>query len=317
VLPRFGYLKVTSLEQAVRALDDYAGGGSACEGGAGGGRGAEARVLAGGTDLLIGMKDGTAAPRHLIDIKHIPELRRIQADRDGGLTIGACVTVNEILEFAALPEGMAALRQAASSLGTNQVRNRATVGGNLCNASPACDLGPALLVLGAQVRAVSASGDRLIPLRDLFTCPKQTCLAANELLTEIAMPPARGTVSGFAKRTRIRGHDLSVVNAAAAWRQGGAAGRRTGDGGDEGAGLKIALGAVAPRPLLMEAFGGADPASPAGQAAVIKAVMAAIAPIDDVRGSGEYRREMVAFLVGGLLVTLTEAGGAHEKGGRP
>lgn len=279
MLPRFGYLRPATLGETTRALDDYAG---------------EARILAGGTDLLISMKDGVSNPKYLIDIKHLPELRRLELAADSSLTIGACVTVNELLVFAPLPSGMAALREAASWLGTNQVRNRATVGGNLCNASPASDLAPPLLVLGASVRALSARGERVIPLKDFITCPKGTCLLKHELAVEIVVPAAEGTVSGFAKRTRIRGHDLSVVNAAAALR-----------GGRKAPYLKIGLGAVAPTPLLIDAFDGIDPGDEAG---IMKVISAAIAPIDDVRGSGFYRRSMVRVLVGDLVRRLGEAG---------
>jgi probable selenate reductase FAD-binding subunit len=284
VLPRFGYLRPETLAEALRALDDYAG---------------DARVLAGGTDLLVSMKDGTANPKYLIDIKHIPELRACEVAGDLSLRIGACATVNELLGFAALPAGMAALREAASWLATNQVRNRATVGGNLCNASPASDLAPPLLVLGAKVVARSVKEERAIPLKDFMTCPKGTCLAKHELVTEIVVPAAQGTRSGFAKRTRIRGHDLSVVNAAAAL---GGKGKLAGGEGH----LRVALGAVAPTPLLFEGFDGMNPADEAG---IMKVIRAAIAPIDDVRGSGAYRARMVEVLVGDLLRRLGKGGG--------
>jgi carbon-monoxide dehydrogenase medium subunit len=288
VLPRFGYFRPANLGEALRAIDDYAG---------------EARILAGGTDLLVSMKDGAANPKYLIDIKLVPELRKLEVAADSSLTIGACVTVNELLAFAPLPAGMAALREAASWLATNQVRNRATVGGNLCNASPASDLAPPLLVLGASLRALSVKGERVIPLKDFITCPKETCLLKQELAVEIVVPSAEDTVSGFAKRTRIRGHDLSVVNAAAALRGG----RKRGEGRArrKAHNLKIGLGAVGPTPLLIEAFDGIDPGDEAG---IMKVVSAAIAPIDDVRGSSFYRQSMVRVLVGDLLRRLGEAG---------
>jgi carbon-monoxide dehydrogenase medium subunit len=277
MLPRFGYLRAVALDDALMALRDY---------------GAEARVLAGGTDLFVSMKDGLASPRYLVDVKHIRELRRITVGDDGSLTIGACVTVNQILDLKSLPRGMDALRQAASWLGTNQVRNRATVGGNLCNASPACDLAPALLVLGATVRVSSAEGERVLDLKDLFKCPKQTCLAAHELVTQVVVPPAPETKSAFMKRQRIRGHDLAVVNAAAAV-----------DGEGE---LKMAVGAVAPRPLLLDRLGNLDGGGQERRAAIVGRVLEAISPIDDVRSSGAYRRLMVAHLVGELLAGLEQ-----------
>ena len=275
MLPRFGYLRAATPDQAVQALGDYGG---------------AALILAGGTDLLVSMKEGTANPRYLVDIKAIPELHRIEGDGAGGLKIGACVTVNELLEFRALPAGMAALRDAARGLGTNQVRNRATVGGNLCNASPACDLGPALLVLGARLRVVSTDGERVIALKDFFACPKQTCLLKHELVTEILISPAAGTLSSFAKRTRLRGHDLAVVNAAAAL---GADGK-----------LAMALGAVGPKPLLLEGLAGLGLED---EAEITKAILGSIAPIDDVRASAAYRTSMTRVLVGEVLNTIANA----------
>jgi carbon-monoxide dehydrogenase medium subunit len=277
VLPKFAYLRSATCDEAVRALADYAG---------------EAQILAGGTDLLVNMKDGVTRPKYLIDIKHISEMRRIEAGGDGGLRIGACVTVNEVLEFKNLPPGMHALHEAASWLGTNQVRNRATVGGNLCNASPACDLGPSLLVLDARLRVLSAKGERTVLLKDFFTCPKETCLLRHELVTEILIPSSPGTLSGFAKRTRIRGHDLSVVNAAAAIR--------------DGKHLRIALGAVAPKPLLIDKI---DDVGLEETERILKIVLAAIAPIDDVRASGLYRRHMVEVLVRDVIHKLSDKAG--------
>ena len=271
MLPKFGYVKAMAVADAVTTLADY---------------GREARLMAGGTDLLVGMTDGLVAPRYLVDIKHIPELGVLAVGDDGSLRIGACVTVNAILGAKSLPAGMEALREAASTLGTYQVRNRATVGGNLCNASPACDLAPPLLVLGASVRVASSDGERTVALRDLFKCPKQTCLTERELVVEIVVPPARGAKSAFAKRQRIRGHDLAVVNAALALTDGGEA--------------RVAVGAVAPTPLLVEV-----PMGRAGRGdAIAKKVMDSIAPIDDVRGSAAYRRSMVAYLVTELLRRL-------------
>jgi CO/xanthine dehydrogenase FAD-binding subunit len=263
-----------AIDDAVTALKDY---------------GRQARLLAGGTDLLVGMQDGLASPTYVVDIKHIPELRMIALSKDGALTIGACVTINRLAGFKGLPPGMEALRQAASVLGTNQVRNRATVGGNLCNASPACDLGPPLLVLGARLHLRSAGGERQVDLKDWFTCPKQTCLGESEMLVEIEVPAAEDTVSAFVKRQRIRGHDLALVNAAATLR-----------GGKD---LRIAVGAVAPTPLLIEGLKGlAD----GRHKDILRAVSAALAPIDDVRASGLYRKHMATHLVTELLAGLRQ-----------
>jgi CO/xanthine dehydrogenase FAD-binding subunit len=273
MLPRFKYLKAQTVPEALDLLSDH---------------GPEARILAGGTDLLIGMKDGTCRPRFLIDIKQIPELCRIRVLADGAVSIGPCVTVNRLLEFDELPAGMAAIREAASVLATYQLRNLATVGGNICNASPACDLGTPLLVLGARVKVASGRGERAVALADFFESVKVTCLAQDEIVTEIILPTADGTVSAFMKRQRVRGHDLATVNVA------GAAGKADG--------LRLALGAVAPTPVLV-GFNG----SGVGDGdAIIDSVLGAVSPVDDVRGSAAYRRHMVRFLVAGIIKRLED-----------
>ena len=281
VLPKFDYLKAASLDQAVDLLNDY---------------GPQARVLAGGTDILIAMSDGLISPQYLVDIKGIPELSVIHVDSRGDLRIGACVTVNRLAEFTGIPRGMDAIREAASLLATYQIRNRATVGGNLCNASPACDLGPPLLVLDARLRVISKQGERLIPLKDFFTGVKTTCCGPCEVITEILVPSDKVGASAFLKRTRIRGHDLAIVNGAAA----------VGDSGGHGGGLRLALGAVAPMPLLLDGFDGVGLDERGG---IIEAARESISPIDDVRGSSRYRRYMVDYLVERLLDILTQRTG--------
>ena len=276
MLPSFCYHRAQSIDEALKLVKEYS---------------PDARILAGGTDLLITMKEGRCAPAHLIDVKTIPELRKMEFDADGSLSIGACVTVNELLEYEDLPAGMAALRDAASVLATYQLRNRATVGGNITNASPACDLGPPLLVLGAAVHAVSPSGERTIALDEFFTSVKETCLAGDEVITGITVGPAGDTVSAFVKRQRIRGHDLATVNVAAAI------------GG--GSGLRLGLGAVAERPLLLSGLGeasGPDLGDLRGRA--VQAALDAISPIDDVRSGALYRCRMIELLVGKALDLL-------------
>ncbi|MGD9142095.1 MAG: xanthine dehydrogenase family protein subunit M [bacterium] len=278
MLPRFEYHRAATIEEALGLLEHNS---------------PDARILAGGTDLLVSMKEGICSPGHVIDIKAIPDLTRIEVASDGSLVIGACATVNEILELKDLPPGMAALHDAASVLATYQLRNRATVGGNIANASPACDLGPPLLVLGAEVTAVSPSGERTVAISDFFTSVKQTCLAQDEVVTFIRVPPAAGTVSAFAKRRRIRGHDLATVNVAAAL---------SGTGG-----LRLGLGAVATVPLLVDVLGGAAGRPPGDlREAAVRAALDAIAPIDDVRASAGYRCHMVELLVEKTIDMLSE-----------
>jgi carbon-monoxide dehydrogenase medium subunit len=272
LLPKLSYHRASTIDEAVGLLSEY---------------GKKAKILAGGTDLLIGLEAGAIAADKVIDIKCIHDLREISVSRSGELTIGACVTVNEILEAGPLPAGMDAVLEAASLLATYQIRNRATVGGNVCNASPACDLGPPLLVLGANLRIMSADGERIVPLTDFFSGVKMTCCEPDELVTHIMIPPVDGTVTAFRKRQRIDGHDLALVNAAAAL---------SGEGK-----VRIALGAVAMTPLLIDDFGGAGPDDPDE---VVKIIKESASPIDDVRSSRIYREHMVEYLVRELLDVL-------------
>jgi carbon-monoxide dehydrogenase medium subunit len=257
--------------------------------------GPDVAILAGGTDLIIGLQDGTTCARHLIDIKAIPGFDEISVSDSGELVIGACVTINSLLE-AEVPTGMEAIAQAAGMLATNQLRNRATVAGNICNASPACDLGPPLLVMDGLVRAVSPAGERSIPLKDFFSGVKCTCCGQDEIVTHI-MVPASGEVrvSAFRKRQRLKGHDLAVVNAAASY--------------SRSKGLKVAVGAVAETPVLI---GGLKGVTPDDRIKVLDTIMNSISPIDDVRGSKEYRLKMAEFLVGELLDELS---GKIKQGG--
>ena len=280
MLPEICYHRVTLIDRALALLKEH---------------GPDAGILAGGTDLIIGLQDGANCARHLIDIKGIPGFNEISVSDSGDLVIGACVTINQLLEVG-VPSGMEALTEAAGMLATNQLRNRATVGGNVCNASPACDLGPPLLVLGGLVRAVSPTGERSIPLKDFFSGVKCTSCGPDEIVTHVLVPAIEeARVSAFRKRQRLKGHDLAVVNAAASYGKSG--------------GLKVAVGAVAETPILI---GGLDGAGPDDRIKVLETVMNSISPISDVRGSREYRVKMAEFLVGELLDELS---GKIKQGG--
>jgi carbon-monoxide dehydrogenase medium subunit len=213
--------------------------------------GSEARVLAGGTDLLIRLRDGTVQPRTVVDVKRIAELDSDIRAVDGHLRIGALTTMTTIADDPRVRRDYAALAEAASVVGSVQIRNRATLAGNLCNASPAADTAPALLVYGAAVIVAGPSGTRRIPLDAFFVRSGVTTLAAGELVTAIELPGstvARGSV--HVRRTRRRGHDLASVTLACAVRDDGTAG--------------IAYGSLGPRPVLVTDETGvlADPAAP-------------------------------------------------------
>src|SRR3954447_2225833 len=200
-------------------------------------RGPEARVLAGGTDLLIRLRDGSLAPAVVVDVKRVPELAPGIRVEDGRLVIGATTAMTEIAAHPVIRRDLAALAEAAAVVGSVQIRNRATLAGNLCNASPAADTAPALLVHGAEVVASGPKGIRRIPLDAYFVRSGVTTLGRGELVTAVELPvPAARLASAHERRTRRRGHDLASVTMAV--------------GVDAAGTARVAFGSVGPRPAL-------------------------------------------------------------------
>jgi len=261
--------------------------------------GAAARVLAGGTDLVLALRGGLPCDV-LVDVKRIPELGRIAWTPAGGLEIGACVPVQDVAEDERVRRVFPALAEGAEAIGSLQIRCRATVAGNLSNASPCMDTAPPLLVLDGRLRIAGPKGVREAPLADFFLGVRRTALAADELITAVVLPPpAAGLASGFDKIKRSGGHDLAVVNAAAAW--------------DPAAGtLRVAIGSCAVKPVAIPALEGVRPGADADAtgARLAERALAHVQPIDDVRGSAEYRREMAAALCRRLARRLLGAGRA-------
>jgi carbon-monoxide dehydrogenase medium subunit len=250
-------------------------------------QGSEARVLAGGTDLLIRLRDGTVQPRTVVDVKRIAELDGDIRAVDGHLRIGALTTMTTIADDPRVRRDYAALAEAASVVGSVQIRNRATLAGNLCNASPAADTAPALLVYGAAVIVAGPSGTRRIPLDAFLVRSGVTTLAAGELVTAIELPGAtvaRGSV--HVRRTRRRGHDLASVTLACAVRDDGTA--------------ALAYGSLGPRPVLVTDETGvlADPAAPdEAMRARLATLFAGASPSrTSMRAGPEYRLAMLHVL---------------------
>jgi CO/xanthine dehydrogenase FAD-binding subunit len=248
--------------------------------------GADARLLAGGTDLIVGLRDGTITPRVVIDIKRAKDLPPLIAKTDGDLTITATVAMSDIEKNDIVRTHFPALAEAAAVVGSIQIRNRATLVGNVCNASPAADTVPVLAVYGAQVKVRSARGERLVPVVDFIQGNRRTVLAAGEVATALHIPlPDRPFGAAFARITRRRGVDLATVNLCC--------------GVDNTGVTTFAFGAVSPRPLLLRDTNGvlADPSAGAeAKAIVLDAMIAKASPITDVRGSAQYRLAMLAVL---------------------
>jgi carbon-monoxide dehydrogenase medium subunit len=199
--------------------------------------GSDARVLAGGTDLIIRLRDGTYAPSLVVDVKRIPEMAPRIERVDSVVEVGAGTTMTDIVESALMQRLFPALVEAARFVGSVQIRNRATLVGNQCNASPAADTAPPLLVYGAVLEIFGPAGRREVALDDFFIQSGVTALAEGELVTAIRLPiPSERTGSAFQRRTRRRGHDLASVTLAVAL--------------DERGGTRLAYGSLGPRPVL-------------------------------------------------------------------
>ena len=246
-----------------------------------------AQLLAGGTDLVIGMKAYTETPQSVISLQKIPGLAGITTDGDS-INIGAMTKVREIELSADIQQHHTALAEGATEIGSIQIRNLATVGGNIAHASPAADTVAGLLVADAQVDIASADGERSVPINELFTGPGQTVLAPGEIITRFRLPnPTSG--SHYIKHKIREVMDLAFIGVAAAVNL------------DNGTitNARIGLAAVAPTPIRATAaenlLKGNEPTAELVEQAG-KAAAAASSPISDLRCSAEHRREMVNVL---------------------
>lgn len=266
-------------------------------------KGPGGRFLAGGTDLVIAIKEKGLSPRYLVDLKRIPGLRGIRVESDGTVRIGALTTMREVETSAAIRSRYPFLAQSAAEVGSIQIRNRATIGGNMANATPSADVAPGLLVLDARARIVGPGGERTIPLEEFFRGPGQTVLEPAEILAELILPPAPPGLSGeYIKFSPREMMDLAYVGVAVALVLEGEE-RRCRH-------ARIALGAVAPTPLRARRAEDlvlgqpitAELAERAGLEAGLESK-----PISDVRASAAYRREMVRAMTKRALLNAAAA----------
>jgi len=246
------------------------------------------RFLAGGTDLVIAVKEKGFKPNYVVDLKRIPGLTGIREEKDGAVTIGALTTMREVETSPVVLKKYPFLARSAAEVGSVQIRNRATIGGNMANATPSADVAPALIALEAKAKIAGLGGERTIPLEELFRGPGQTNLAPEEILTTIVIPPVssglRGDYIKFSPREMM---DLAYVGVAVALEL---------NGGKKCRKARIALGAVSPTPmrarraeaLLENQTITEELAEKAGAEAAAESK-----PISDVRSSADYRREMV------------------------
>lgn len=251
--------------------------------------GDQAQVLAGGTDLIVALRAGVVRPKVLADIKAVEELQALQHRDDGSLWIGAGVIVNRIVDSARVHERHPGLWAGAAAIATYAIRNRATVVGNVSNASPCADTVPPLCVLEAEVELRSSKGTRRMLVRDYITGVKKTARKPGEFVAGIHVPAvSQGTRTVFAKRQRVRGHDLALCSAAILR-------------DPERKRLRAAIGSCSPAPLVVELD---DMFSRPDIEEAARRAMGAIQPISDVRSSAEYRTDMTGMLVRRLLGQL-------------
>ena len=247
-----------------------------------------AQLLAGGTDLVIGMKALTETPQSVISLQKIPGLTGITTETDNSISIGATTKVREVELSADIQQHHTALAEGASEIGSIQIRNLATIGGNIAHASPAADTVAGLLVADAQVDIASTDGERTVPINELFTGPGQTVLTPGEIITRFRLPsPASG--SHYIKHKIREVMDLAFIGVAAAVNL------------DNGTitDARIGLAAVAPTPIrATEAEDLLKGNAPTPELLVQagEAAAAASSPISDLRCSAEHRREMVDVL---------------------
>ena len=272
---KFDYQKVVTLEEALDALLNSKG---------------ASFFMAGGTDLLVKIKEGVIDPRRVIDLKGIPEMDGFSLSKDH-ISIGALTTIRTLESSPELRKKVPLLARAAAKLGSVQVRNRATLGGNLCNGAPSAETAPALLALDARAEIYGKGGRRFVDLRDFFLGPGSTILEKGELLTSLKIPLAgkpHGAV--YYNLTTRKAMDIAFVGVAVLLEI---------DEDKRISKARIALGAVAPTPIRApsaeKVLEGRHPdAETIRESAELAARSSS--PISDLRASADYRREMVKRL---------------------
>lgn len=287
MLPEFELLMPRTLPEALEMLAE---------------RAPEVAPLAGGTNLIPDMRGGRHRPRCLVNIASLPELRTIRQE-DGWLVVGAGVTVAEVVDDRLVARELPVLQEAGRVLASPLVRNRATVAGNLANASPAADMAPPLLVLDAEVEVASTEGVRRMPLVEFFVDVRRTACAPAELVKAVWVPlPAPGSQAVFRKLALRSADAVAVVNGAVRV-----------DRGPEGAcrEVRVALGAVAPTPIRAveaeEALRGRV-LTPESMGEAARLAAEAARPIDDIRGPSWYRRRVTEVMVRRMLACIADGG---------
>ena len=289
IIPEFEYLAPQSLQEACAMLLEH---------------GEDAQVLAGGSDLLVKMKDGRTRPSVLVSLKNLDGLKPIRYDASiGAVVIGARATHSEVMNSRVLLEKYRSVCEAAHSMAAHQIRNVGTVGGNLVNAVPSADMPPILIALDARVRIAGRLRERTVPLEEFFVGPGRTVLEKGEILADIIIPDQPATGSNYKRFGLRRAGSIAVSGVACSVTASDGVCREA----------RVVLGAVAPTPMRSreaERILRGARISPELIAEAGKAAGAEAKPIDDIRGSIEYRRNLVDVLTRRSLKAAFENGHA-------
>jgi carbon-monoxide dehydrogenase medium subunit len=276
-LPEFEYVKPQTIDEASQFLVSHAG---------------KARPFLGGTDLFVQMRDRAIKPEYLVDVKSLEGMNELSFDPSRGLTIGAAVNMNQVIASPEVEENYPVLCEAARSVASYQLRTRASIVGNICNASPAGDTIGVCLLLDGELTIHGGNGRRREPLKDFFHGPGQTALMVGDIVQSIHFPlPPVGLKGKYIKLGRNRESDLAIVGVTAVGYPDTAR--------PSGFCMKLALASVAPVPLVVEQVEeilGQNTTTEERISEAAQAATDACTPIDDVRGSARYRKYMVRNL---------------------
>lgn len=268
--------------------------------------GYEAKLLAGGTDLIVKMRDGLIKPKHLIDISELKELKFIEEDKDT-IRIGALTPLSEIEKSPLVRKWATVLCQAVEKMSCWHIKNSGTIGGNLCNASPAADTAPPLLVLGAELKIAGKDYERTVSVGEFFKGPGMTVMEPNELLTEIIVSKMEESAGASFQKLSQREGALAIVSSCALVLLSN----------EKVEDVRIALGAVAPTPVRAkhaeEMLRGKEPSEALIREAC-KEVLKDISPVTDVRGSRWYREEMSVVLTRRALLEAIDLMRCQNEG---
>jgi carbon-monoxide dehydrogenase medium subunit len=271
-MKRFSYYKPQTIEEALRLKNEKTG----------------AAYIAGGTDVMVQIKNRELRPSAMISLRNIPDLVHIEVN--GGARIGALTTIADIIRHPTLGQAFPVLMEAARRIGSVQIRNVATIGGNLCNCSPCADMALPLLVLEAKVRLRSFETTREVSIEDFFQGPGKSCLLADEMMTDILLDRSEANaVAVFMKKGRVQ-MDLAVASVAALLDMDGNLCRKA----------RIAAGSVAPVPLRLRAVEEKLEGSILSEKMIREAQKLSensVSPITDIRSTEDYRRQVVGVFV--------------------